>query len=130
MINRSTVWFAWRRALTRYISTSRSRLAGLAPSKRVLLPLQYGELVAQDQDLCGLPRLLAPGQPQPRGDPRDQQEDKPQAHDRRSSRPGDWEATLLVRAMDGILGTHGRGGRRAAVPGPGVRDRYRQGRHD
>jgi hypothetical protein len=27
--------------------------------------LQDGELVAQDQDLCGLPCLLAPGQPQP-----------------------------------------------------------------
>jgi len=32
-----------------------------------LLPLQDGELVAQDQDLGGLPRLLTPGQPQPRG---------------------------------------------------------------
>jgi hypothetical protein len=30
-----------------------------------LPPLHYGELVAQDQDLCGLPRLLTPGQPQP-----------------------------------------------------------------
>jgi hypothetical protein len=26
-----------------------------------LLPLQYGELVAQDQDLCGLPCLLTLG---------------------------------------------------------------------
>ena len=26
-----------------------------------LLPLQDGELVAQDQDLCGLPCLLTPG---------------------------------------------------------------------
>jgi hypothetical protein len=32
-----------------------------------LPPLQDRELVAQDQDLCGFPRLLAPGQPQPRG---------------------------------------------------------------
>jgi hypothetical protein len=32
-----------------------------------LLPLQDGELVAQEQDLGGLPRLLTPGQPQPRG---------------------------------------------------------------
>jgi hypothetical protein len=32
-----------------------------------LPPLQDRELVAQDQDLGGLPRLLAPGQPQPRG---------------------------------------------------------------
>jgi len=30
-------------------------------------PLQDGELVAQDQDFGGLPRLLTPGQPQPRG---------------------------------------------------------------
>jgi hypothetical protein len=31
-----------------------------------LPPLQDGELVAQDQDLCGLACLLTPGQPQPR----------------------------------------------------------------
>ena len=31
------------------------------------MTLQDGEMVAQDQDLGGLPRLLAPGQPQPRG---------------------------------------------------------------
>ncbi len=30
-----------------------------------LPPLQDGELVAQDQDLCGLPRLLTPRQLQP-----------------------------------------------------------------
>jgi hypothetical protein len=30
-----------------------------------LPPLQDGELVAQEQDLCGLPRFLTPGQPQP-----------------------------------------------------------------
>jgi hypothetical protein len=30
-----------------------------------LPPLQDGELVTQDQDLGGLPRLLTPGQPQP-----------------------------------------------------------------
>jgi hypothetical protein len=47
-----------------------------------LPPLQDGELVAQDQDLRGLPRLLTPGQPQPRGDPRDQEEYEPQEHDR------------------------------------------------
>ncbi|MFY9935097.1 MAG: hypothetical protein WAK82_44580 [Streptosporangiaceae bacterium] len=29
-----------------------------------LSALQDGELVAQDQDLCGLPSLLMPGQPQ------------------------------------------------------------------
>ena len=47
-----------------------------------LPPLEYGELVAQDQDLRGRPPLLTPGQPQLRGDPRDQEEDEPQAHDR------------------------------------------------
>jgi hypothetical protein len=47
-----------------------------------LPPLQDGELVAQEQNLRGLPRLLTPGQPQPRGDPRDQEENEPQAHDR------------------------------------------------
>jgi hypothetical protein len=31
-----------------------------------LLPLQDGELMAQDQGLCGLPCLLTPGEPQPR----------------------------------------------------------------
>jgi hypothetical protein len=30
-----------------------------------LPPLHYGELMAQDQDLCGLPCLRTPGQPQP-----------------------------------------------------------------
>ncbi len=44
--------------------------------------LQDGELVAQDQDLGGLSCLLAPGQPQPGGRPRDEEEDEPQAHDR------------------------------------------------
>jgi hypothetical protein len=46
-----------------------------------LPPLQDGELVAQDQDLCGFPRLLAPGQPQPCGKPSGQQEQEPQAHE-------------------------------------------------
>jgi len=44
--------------------------------------LQDGELMAKDQDLRGLPGILAPGQPQPRCDPRDQEELQPQAHDR------------------------------------------------
>jgi len=44
--------------------------------------LQDSELVAQDQDLGGLPRLLTPGQPQPRGQSRNQEEHEPQAHDR------------------------------------------------
>jgi hypothetical protein len=38
--------------------------------------------VAQDQDLGDLLRILTPGQPQPRDDPRDQQEYEPQARDR------------------------------------------------
>jgi hypothetical protein len=33
---------------------------------RRLLPLQDGELMAQDQDLRGLACLLTPGEPQPR----------------------------------------------------------------
>ena len=41
-----------------------------------LPPLQDSELVAQDQDLCGLPCLLTPGQPQPRDHPRDEKEGK------------------------------------------------------
>jgi hypothetical protein len=44
--------------------------------------LQHADLVAQDQDLRGLPHLLTPRQPQPRGDPRNQEEHEPQAHDR------------------------------------------------
>ena len=44
--------------------------------------LQDGQLVAQEQDLCGLPCSLAPRQPQPRCRPRNQEEDEPQAHDR------------------------------------------------
>jgi hypothetical protein len=37
------------------------------PRAARLPPLQYSELVAQDQDLCGFPYLLMPGEPQPRG---------------------------------------------------------------
>ena len=43
-----------------------------------LPPSQDGEPVAQDQDLCGLPCFLTPGQLQPGGRPRDQEEDGPQ----------------------------------------------------
>jgi hypothetical protein len=53
-----------------------------------LPPLQDGELVAQDQDLGGLPGVITPRQPQPGGRPRRQEKDESQAHDRRSSRPG------------------------------------------
>jgi len=38
--------------------------------------------VAQEQDLGDLPRILTPGQLQPRGDPRNQEEDEAEAHDR------------------------------------------------
>jgi hypothetical protein len=44
--------------------------------------LQHDELVAQDQDLRGLPHLLTPRQQQLRGDPRNQEEHESQAHDR------------------------------------------------
>jgi len=47
-----------------------------------LLSLQDSELMAQDQDFRFLPCLLAPRQPQPRGDPRDQEEHEPQTHER------------------------------------------------
>ena len=46
------------------------------------MALQDGELVAQDQDLSSLPCFRTPGQPQPCGQPRDQEEHQPQAHDR------------------------------------------------
>ena len=36
------------------------------PRAARLPPLQDSELMAQDQDLCGLPSLLTPGEPQPR----------------------------------------------------------------
>ena len=63
--------------------------------------------MAKDQDLRGLPRLLAPRQPQPRGDPRDQEEHEPQAHDRRSSRSyGRQGNSAGQTAVDEILGTH------------------------
>src|SRR6266487_2952098 len=42
--------------------------------------LQHADLVAQDQDLRGLPHLLTPRQPQPRSNPRNDEEYEPQAH--------------------------------------------------
>ena len=66
--------------LTRAASSARVRPRQLRAARR--LALQDHELVAQDQDLGGLPRILTPGQPQPRGGPGDQEEDEPQAHDR------------------------------------------------
>ncbi len=54
-----------------------------AQGRAARLPtLQDGELVTQDQDLCGLPCLLTLRQHQPGGRTRDQEEDEPQAHDR------------------------------------------------
>jgi hypothetical protein len=54
-----------------------------ARSRAARLPLlQDGELVAQDQDHGGLLRLLTPGQLQPRGRSRYQEEHEPQGHDR------------------------------------------------
>jgi hypothetical protein len=47
-----------------------------------LMTPQDGDLVAQKQNLGGLPRLLAPRQPQPRDHLDDQEEKEPQAHDR------------------------------------------------
>jgi len=41
------------------------------------MALQDGGVGAQKQNLGGLPRLLAPGKPQPRDHPRDQEEDEP-----------------------------------------------------
>jgi hypothetical protein len=58
-------------ALGAALSASRrtgSRAAPVPPAQvqAARLPLlQYNELVAQDQDLCGLPRLLTLRQPQP-----------------------------------------------------------------
>jgi hypothetical protein len=57
----------WRRAvgITPGRVTSKARSAQFTFGRGGLPPLRYGELVAQDQDLCGLPCLLTPGQPQP-----------------------------------------------------------------
>src|ERR1019366_5215518 len=56
----------WRRALG--ITPGSGREQGPVRPVQLraarLLPLQDRELVAQDQDLGGFPRLLAPGQPQ------------------------------------------------------------------
>ena len=73
-----------RRALgiTASRAASKARSAQFSRGATWPPPLQDGELMAKDQDLRGLPRILAPGQPQPRFDPRDQEEHEPQAHDR------------------------------------------------
>jgi hypothetical protein len=71
-----------------------------------LLPLQYGELVAQDQDLCDLPRLLTL-------DSRSQEATRViRRKTNRRHMIGDHHgrtagmATLLVRSVDVVLGTH------------------------
>jgi hypothetical protein len=58
---------AWRRAIgiTASRATSSARSAQSRFGRAWLPPLQDGELVAQDQDLCGLPCFLTPGRPQP-----------------------------------------------------------------
>jgi len=54
----------WLRAFgitaTRAASSARSAQSRFGAAR--LLPPQDGELVAQDQDLCGLPCLFTPGQ--------------------------------------------------------------------
>jgi len=62
--------------------------------------------MAKEQDLRGLPRILAPGQPQPRFD-RVIRRNTNRRHiigDHHGRTAG--RATLLVRAVDDILGTH------------------------
>jgi hypothetical protein len=74
-----------------------------------LPPLQDGELVAQDQDLGDLPGLITPSQPQPGGRPRGQEKEEPHRRhmtDDHHGRAAAERATLLVTAMDEILGTH------------------------
>jgi hypothetical protein len=55
----------WRRAFGITLSKVRQERPVRPIQLRALrlLPLQDGELVVQDQDLCGLPRLLTPGGP-------------------------------------------------------------------
>jgi hypothetical protein len=73
----------WRRAFgitpSRAASSARSAQFSFRPAR--LLPLQDGKLMAQDQDLRDIPRLLTPRQPHPRGDSRDEEEHEPQAHE-------------------------------------------------
>ena len=59
----------WRRAFRYHREQGREKcpVRPVQPRAARLPPLQDGELVAQDQDLCGLPSLLTPGEPQPRG---------------------------------------------------------------
>ena len=74
----------WRRALGYHGEQNweQGTVCPVQPRATWLPPLQDGQLVAQDQDLRGLPRLLTLGQPQPRCGPRNQEEHEPQARDR------------------------------------------------
>jgi hypothetical protein len=74
----------WRRTFRYHAEQSHEQgpVRPVQPRPARLPPLKYDELMAQDQDLRCLPRLLTPGQPQPSGDPCDQEEDEPQPHDR------------------------------------------------
>ena len=100
--SRSPWWRPFGSTASRVASNARSAQSRFGPW---LLPLQDGDLVAQDQDLCGLPRFLTPRQLQPRGRAHDQEEDEPQAHDRCPHGQTAGRATLQVTATDEILGT-------------------------
>ena len=102
----------WRRAfgITLSRAVSRARSAQVEVRAAWLPPLQDGKLVAQDQDLCGLPCLLAP-------DSRRHAASRViRRNTNRRHMTGDHHrrvadtATLLLTAMDGILGTHRKDG--------------------
>jgi hypothetical protein len=114
----------WRRAFGYHAEQGRDQGPVRPVQVRAarLPPLLYGELVAQDQDLRGLPRVLTPGR---------RSHEVTRVIRRKTNRrhmSGDhhgWtagRATLLVRAVDAILGTHS-AGRRAAGPGAEARAR-------
>jgi hypothetical protein len=69
----------WRRTFRYHACQGREQRAVRPRQLRAgrRLALQDHKLLAQDHDLGGLLRLLTPGQPQPRGDPSDQEEDQP-----------------------------------------------------
>jgi hypothetical protein len=73
----------------------------------VNLSLQHRELVTQDQDLGGLPRLLTTRQSKPGEQPTDEKEQKAQAHDPKSSQ--NLESRLSEsgsNSADEVFGTH------------------------
>jgi hypothetical protein len=100
---------AWRRAFGITLSSVASRAQSVQVGVRAtrLPPLQDSELVAQDQDLCGLPSLLTPDS---RSDVvtrvmRRKVNRRHMTGDHHGRGAG--RATLLVRAADAILGTEG-----------------------